>query len=435
MPYPAMPTQIKCSNCGKTFVAQIETVLDVGEAPEVKERFLRGRVNVAECPDCGAGGLLSSPLVYHDPEKELLITYVPTELELSADQREQLVGSLVQAVMHSVPETERKGYFLTPKSVLTLDGLYDLILEADGISKEMLEAQRQRMTLLSDLLQAVEDDETFVKLVEEHREELDYSFFLLISDLIEANQQAENGTEPLERMREKLLEHVNPAMPATAPADASYEDLITLLQEAREGDTLSASVALNRERLDYGFFQALTARIDTSDDEEAKAGLTALREEVLQALDEMQQQLQQMQDEANLLILELLGADDISTAVHEHMEEINDITLGLLGRLRAAAQSKGDSEREAKLAAVWDAIISELEERLPPDVRLINRLMRSEYPDGTGALLEENRGLLTDDLLTALDGYIEQLGESDADMADHLKQVRGQIVAKRTILH
>jgi len=434
VPYPAMPTQIKCSNCGKTFVSQIETVLDVGEDPEVKERFLRGRVNVAECPDCGAGGLLSSPLVYHDPEKELLITYVPTELELSADQREQLVGSLVQAVMHSVPETERKGYFLTPKSVLTLDGLYDLILEADGISKEMLEAQRQRMTLLSDLLQAVEDDEAFVKLVDEHREDLDYSFFLLIADLIEANQQAENATEPLERMREKLLEHVNPAMPATAPADASYDDLIALLQEAREGDTLSASVALNRERLDYGFFQALTARIEASD-EETQTALTALREEVLQALDEMQQQLQQMQDEANLLILELIGAEDIPAAVHEHMEEINDITLGLLGRLRAAAQSKGDSEREAKLAAVWDAIISELEERLPPDVRLINRLMRSEYPDETGALLEENRGLLTDELLSALDGYIEQLGESDAEMADHLKQVRGQIVAKRTILH
>jgi len=434
VPYPAMPTQIKCSNCGKTFVTQIETVLDVGEDPEVKERFLRGRVNVAECPDCGAGGLLSSPLVYHDPEKELLITYVPTELELSADQREQLVGSLVQAVMHSVPETERKGYFLTPKSVLTLDGLYDLILEADGISKEMLEAQRQRMTLLSDLLQAVEDDEAFVKLVDEHREDLDYSFFLLIADLIEANQQAENATEPLERMREKLLEHVNPAMPATAPADASYDDLIALLQEAREGDTLSASVALNRERLDYGFFQALTARIEASD-EETQTALTALREEVLQALDEMQQQLQQMQDEANLLILELIGAEDIPAAVHEHMEEINDITLGLLGRLRAAAQSKGDSEREAKLAAVWDAIISELEERLPPDVRLINRLMRSEYPDETGALLEENRGLLTDELLSALDGYIEQLGESDAEMADHLKQVRGQIVAKRTILH
>jgi len=51
VPYPAMPTQIKCSNCGKTFVTQIETVLDVGEDPEAKERFLRGRVNVAECPD------------------------------------------------------------------------------------------------------------------------------------------------------------------------------------------------------------------------------------------------------------------------------------------------------------------------------------------------------------------------------------------------
>jgi len=73
----------------------------------------------------------------------------------------------------------------------------------------------------------------------------------------------------------------------------------------------------------------------------------------------------------------------------------------------------------------------------PPNVRWLTDFTGEGLLvlDETGALLEENRGLLTDDLLAALDGYVEQLGESDTEMAEHLKKVRGQIVAKRTILH
>ena len=158
MPVPSIPVSVNCPKCGKSFIVQVKSVIDVGQEPELKEAFLRGRVNYAECPECGTGGMLSSALVYHDPAKELLITYVPTELGLSSDDREKYVGSLVSAVMNGLPPEERKGYFLQPKTALSLEGLFDTILEADGISKEELEQQRARLSLIGQLLAAVDDD-------------------------------------------------------------------------------------------------------------------------------------------------------------------------------------------------------------------------------------------------------------------------------------
>jgi hypothetical protein len=436
-----MPTQIKCSNCGRNFVAQILTVLDVGEKPELKEQFLRGQVNYAQCPDCGAGGLLLAPMIYHDLAKELLVTFVPPQLEMSADQREQLVGSLVQAAMSNVPADQRKGYFLRPKSVFTLESLYDMILEADGISKEMLQAQRARMELLSELLEAMEaqDDAVFDRVVEEHRETLDYTFFLLIADLIDARSEGEDpeATQVLASLRDKLLERVSPAMPTAVPADASYDELVEVLLQAGEGAALRDTVAMNRAHFDYGFFQALTQRIEAaqqSGDSESETRLSALRERTLREMDAQDKMVQEAQDQASLLIMQLAEAQDLRAAVREHLPEVTDLFLGLLGRYLQVVHNKGDEARVAKLQAVWEAVIEALEEKLPAEARVINRVLRAEYPDGTNKVLEANRGILNDALLESIDCYVEEIKTDQPELAEHLLKVRKQIVAKRTIL-
>jgi ribosomal protein S27AE len=75
MPFPPIPSQIRCPKCSTAFMVDVRTILDVGQEPELKEQFLRGELNRAECPQCGTGGLLNTPLIYHDPDKSLLITY------------------------------------------------------------------------------------------------------------------------------------------------------------------------------------------------------------------------------------------------------------------------------------------------------------------------------------------------------------------------
>ena len=100
---------------------------------------------------------------------------------------------------------------------------------------------------------------------------------------------------------------------------------------------------------------------------------------------------------------------------------INELTAGPIA---AAA-------REEKMAAVRKV----LEEQLPPDLRLITDLLARDYPEETDALLEENRGLLTDDLLKTYDEYVASLGwQEGQEEMEKVKKVREQIVAKMAIL-
>jgi hypothetical protein len=453
MPFPAMPTRIPCPNCGHRFVAQVQSIIDVGEQPELKEELLAGRLNVVRCPECGTGGLLSTPLIYHDPDKELLIALVPSEMNMSADEQEQLVGSLVNAVMNNTPAEKRKSYFFQPKTVLSYDSLFDAILEADGFSREVLEAQRARLQLVGDLADALDDEERLEQLIEEHRQELDYEFFLLLSEAIDSYRargeaDPESGVQQevgdliarMARLRDALLERVNPLGP-TVSADADDDALIDLLLKTEQGDAWQRAVAANRPRLDYGFFQHLTGRIEAaerrrearSDDEQADK-LRDLRKRLLDEIDAQNARIQRAQDRAVLLLMRLLEAEDPAAAVRENRDKIDEMLINVLSRYQMAAHEEGDEEQLAKLEAVFNAILEMLEEDLPPVERLINRLLRADYPDETSEILNQHRGLLNRELLDRIDQSLEQFGDEEQDLATRLRQIRGQIEAKITIL-
>jgi len=440
MVFPAMPTQVRCPQCGASFVVQVRTVVDVSAEPELKDEFLRGQVNYARCPQCGAGGVLSTPLLYHDASKELLISYVPSELGLAADQQEQFIGSLVQAVMNSLPNEQRKAYFLQPRVALTLEGLYDAILEADGISREALEAQRSRLRLLNQLLAVVEDDPTLDKLIEENRPALNYEFFLVLSDSIEAYEQDGNQerAKSLSALREKLLSKVTPSMPGVAAQEATYDDVIDLLSKAEPGESWRTTIALNRRRLDYGFFQALTNRIEAAQNAgnaELAKSLTDLRTRILDEIDAQNRMVREAEDQASLLIMRFSDAQDLEAEVREHRGEIDEVFFAVLGRYLAASEAQKDTTRAQKLAAIWETAMGVVEEGLPPDVRLINRIMRSDYPDETNSILEENRGLLNDALLETFDKLTARLGAGqEPALAEKIQGIRSQITAKMSIL-
>lgn len=448
MPFPAMPTRIPCPNCGHRFVAQVQSVVDVGEQPELKEALLAGRLNVVRCPECGTGGLLSTPLIYHDPDKELLIVLAPSEMNLSADEQEQLVGSLVNAVMNNTPAEQRKSYFFQPKTVLSYDSLFDVILEAEGFSREVLEAQRARLRLVGELANALDDEERLEELIEEHRQELDYEFFLLLSEAIdsyraraevdpESDEAQEVGDQiaRIAQLREALLERVNPMGP-TVSADADDDALIDLLLKTEEGEAWQRAVAANRPRLDYGFFQHLTGRIEAAegnDDEQAET-LRDLRERLLDEIDAQNARIQRAQDRAGLLLMRLLEAEDPAAAVRENRDKIDEMLINVLSRYQMAAHEEGDEEQLVKLEAVFNAILEMLEENLPPDERLINRLLRADYPDETDEILNQHRKLLNRELLDRIDQSLEQFGDEEEELATRLRQIRGQIEAKITIL-
>jgi hypothetical protein len=68
-------TQINCPNCKSPIMADVQQLFDVAQDPSSKSRLLSGFSNFVQCQVCGYQGALATPIVYHDPEKELLLKF------------------------------------------------------------------------------------------------------------------------------------------------------------------------------------------------------------------------------------------------------------------------------------------------------------------------------------------------------------------------
>jgi len=145
---PPIVTQVRCPNCQNPVQTELHQLIDVGANPNLKAHMLSGSLNAAQCPVCSTQWQIPTPLVYHDPAKELLLTFVPVEVGLPKNEQERIIGKLINDVTNSLPMEKRKAYLLQPQSALTFQGLVERILEEDGITKEQIEDQKAKMRLL-----------------------------------------------------------------------------------------------------------------------------------------------------------------------------------------------------------------------------------------------------------------------------------------------
>jgi len=201
-------TTVNCPQCKTPFTAKVEQIFDVERDPSAKSRFLRGQFNVITCPRCGFQSMLAAPIVYHDAAKEILFSYVPMELGLPQMEQERMLGALTRAILNSLPPEGRKGYLLKPAMpFLSLQSMIEKVLEADGITKEMLEAQQAKVKLIQIFL-AAKSEEDLTRLAQEHDAELDYTFFELFTAAIQAAAEQGNraGAEKMLAARNKVVE-------------------------------------------------------------------------------------------------------------------------------------------------------------------------------------------------------------------------------------
>ena len=126
---PPQPVSLTCPNCRTPFQTPVFQLIDVGQAPELKQALLSGRINVAVCPQCGTGGMLAAPLVYHDPAKQFFFALFPQEVKATPQEQEQFIGALSQFIMRDLPQDTPRGYLLTPRRFMSLTTMLDTILE------------------------------------------------------------------------------------------------------------------------------------------------------------------------------------------------------------------------------------------------------------------------------------------------------------------
>lgn len=417
-------SQISCPRCRQMISAQVEQLFDVTADPAAKQRLL-GRVsNYTRCPFCGFEGPLATPIVYHDNDKELLLTFFPSELGLPVNEQEKLVGPLITQVMNRLPAEKRKGYLLRPQSFLTYQSMIERILEADGVSKEMLDEQQKRIDLIQRLLQTT-TPAVRTEIINENAALLDESFFSLFNRLIEAAIQS--GQQPTAQAMSALQDELLDASEYGRQLKGQFEEIqsaVKTLQDVGEGLTreklldifidapsearLKALVSLTRNGLDYSFFQILTERIEKASAEE-RASLESMREKLLDFTNQMDKALEAQMKSADEFIEQILAAPDVSQVVAQNIEQFNNEVIAqvLETKMREASQKQD----QARLQKIQQIVMTLQQASAPPELELVQALVDAPDEATMEKILVENEAMISDELggmIGSLMGQMEQ---------------------------
>jgi hypothetical protein len=446
---PPQKTQISCPRCRQPVVAQIEQLFDVTSDPGSKQRLLGGVSNYAACQSCGYNGPLATPIVYHDNAKELLLTYFPAELGMPVNEQEKLIGPLITQVTNRLTPEKRKGYLLQPQSFFTYQSLIERILGADGITPEMIEAQKKRVSLVERLLSA-STPQARQEIIKQDAALFDAEFFSIFSRLIEgaAASGQEQYNAQMETIQKQLLEETeygrkiseqaNEVQEAIKTLQAvgknlDREKLLDILIEAPNDDRLSALVSLTRPGLDYTFFQSLTGRIEKKAGDERKK-LEGLREKLLDITRKFDQRAEAEYKHASELLNTLLAADDIQQATASHIQEINDTFIQALNQALQEANQKNDAERMPKLQQI--VAVLQQASTPPPELTLLEELLDAPDEAALNKILDDHAEEITPELSSVIGNILarseEQAGAKpqgeDAQTIEKLRAVYNSVL-------
>ncbi|HEX9373262.1 MAG TPA: CpXC domain-containing protein, partial [Roseiflexaceae bacterium] len=348
----AQAIQLQCPNCRAPIRAQVFTFVDVGRQPELKSYLLAGQLNLAVCPNCGTPAMIAAPLIYHDPAKQLFLVHFPQQLNARPEDQERFIGEATSFIMRDLPADAPKGYLLAPRRFLTLNSLVDTILEADGISRETIESQRQRVELIGRMAEAYEQgEEQLAALVDQNKDALDYDFFATLTAFAEASAQGgrSDSAELLQQLREKLIELSGFDAASLGEPAGDYEDVDldeVLDRLAGEPDeTLEQAIGELRPAIDYSFFEAWTRRIEAAQQAGDKATadrLTARRALILETVERMDKQAQELFEAGAQILQQILKAPDAAEALRANREQIDEAFLLVLQANMAAAERAGN---------------------------------------------------------------------------------------------
>ncbi|HOZ37705.1 MAG TPA: CpXC domain-containing protein [Anaerolineaceae bacterium] len=430
-------TSVPCPQCRQPITIELTRLFDTNTDPEAKQKLLSGSANYFQCQVCGAQGVYPTPIVYHDPEKELLLTFFPPDLRTPVNEQERVLGPMIKKAMDDLPPEKRKSYLFRPQTMLTQQRLFETILEADGITPEMIKAQQEKLHLLQQLLGA--SAEGLPEMIRQNDEKIDEEVFMLLNRLGQASASAgdRQSLVALDALQKALIEHStlgkNAALEAAETQEAmkelqdlsktgiTRENLLDLLINSANSDIrLTTISSMARGGLDYTFFQLLSDKIEASAGEE-KVQLESLRERLLtitQAIDEaMKAQL----EEARQLVNELLAAEDVEKATQEALPRFSQAVAEVINQEAQAAQAAKDEAKLRKLSQIINVI--QTADSSNAHLGLIDALLQEESPENRAQMLEESGELINDEFMQLLGGLIGQM-EQQGDQPETLERVR-----------
>jgi hypothetical protein len=406
--------------------ANVEQLFDVTQDPQAKQRLLGGVSNTARCPYCGYQGRLATPIVYHDADKELLLTYFPPELALPLNEQEKVIGPLIKQVMDRLPNEKRKAYLLRPQANLTYESMIETILNKDGITPDMIKAQQERVNLIERLVQTTTAD-VRSEMIKQNAKLIDEQFFALFGRLAQSAMASgqESVAKAMVDLQKQLLaetefgrglqESVGELEAASkslqeAGQSLTREKLLDFVLQAKTDARIRAYVSLARAGMDYMFFQNLSDRIDKATGEE-KTRLEGIRQKLLDYVNDVDKQMEVRYKQAQDFVEGILAKDDIEKATRESLDAFSQDAVDVVNQLLRQASEKNDYTRMGKL----QKMVQVLQEASapPPEVAFIEKLIDAPDDAAVEKMLKENDALVNDQFVEALSGLVAQMDSQD----------------------
>jgi hypothetical protein len=437
-------TVVNCPRCGNRFESVVNSLIDPQVDPQLKVDLLGGRLNAAQCSRCGAVNNVLAPLVYHDAQKELLITFVPFELNLPKDRQEKFIGDMMRDITQRLPQDGRKGYLFRPREALTLQGMIDQVLEADGITPDMMEAQRAKMRLAETLVQTPEA--TLATVVTQNDAQIDMQLFQMLT--LMAQRALQEGRQDVAQhiltvqgrvvelssagkeliaqnaRQEQTVQEVAAAIQALGQ-NATRADFMQLaISYAEEAERLQALVGLVRPAFDPQFMQELAMTIAQAPVAE-RAKLENMRDQIMQYTAAIDQQTQMALQQSAQLLQALLQEPNPGEIIRQNADLVDDTFMAVLTANIQEAERQRDVRMSSRLKEIYNEVVTVLRDNMQPEMRFLNDVLGAPSEEAAKALVAENARTYGESLLDVIDAVEEMMVErGDPKVLARLASVR-----------
>jgi hypothetical protein len=441
------PPAIRCPNCGNQVPAKIVSVVDSDQMPNEKVLLLSGNLNAFQCPSCGSVVRVAAPLMYHDAKKELLLAYVPPELNLPKQEREKVIGDMMRDLTRVIPQGSFKSYMFQPREALTMQGMMDTVYEAEGISPQMMKEQRERMALLEQILAA--PPESQVSIIRQNDARIDQQLMqtlsLLIQRMASENQaevarslaalqqlMLENTTFGSQIMaeaqaQEAVVQEVTEALNALGERPTRADFLAKAIEYAEDEMRLQALVGLARPVFDYQFFEALTARIDAASGDE-QLTLMGLREDLVELTQLIDSQSQAGVEGAMQTLQTLTRAaspEALDDLIRENLPAFDETFLSVLMEMLQQAEEAQNAGLLNRLQAIYARVMNALRDQMPPELRLVNEALTAPSEEEAAQIINAQARQLGPALLGTIDAVRDAVAaRGEPELIARLAKVR-----------
>ena len=127
---------IRCPKCGQEQPVTLYDAVNVQTEPALREQVMLNQLNRVQCAGCALAFRVDKPVLYHDPERRLLVYWVPAPPGAEAAGERQFAHLLMALAQQQPAGTELPAVHLVFSRLEWVERIF--LLEA-GLDERMIE--------------------------------------------------------------------------------------------------------------------------------------------------------------------------------------------------------------------------------------------------------------------------------------------------------